>query len=88
MGRHEWRERTEDGDVRFVRCTRQASAWRFQEKLKSSEDGWMEIDPMPLEDLESLREILFNKYQRRRVPSEQVAEIDAMIKAAEDPRGL
>jgi hypothetical protein len=37
---------------------------------------------MALEDLEYLREVLWNKYQRRRVPYEHVLEIDALIKVA------
>ena len=81
MGKHEWRERTEEGEVRFFVASRHAAKWSFRCKLKG-EDEWTTLDPPPLEDLEYLREILWNKYQRRRVPSEQVAEIDEMIEDA------
>jgi hypothetical protein len=37
---------------------------------------------MPLDDLEMLHEIMSNKYERQRVPYEQVLEVEAMIKAA------
>lgn len=85
MGKHEWREQTEEGETRLFMATRQAAKWTFKARLKSEED-WTPLDPCPMDDLEYLREILFNKYQRRRVPSEQVAEIDEMIRAAEENR--
>ena len=82
MSKHEWRENTPDGDIRFVTATRQAGKWKFRTRLKSEED-WTPLGVMTLEDLEYLREVLWNKHQRRRVPYEHVLEIDALIKAAE-----
>lgn len=82
MSKHEWRENTTEGDVRFVTATRQAGRWKFRTRLKSEED-WTLLDTLPLEDLEYLRELLWNKYQRRRVPHEQVVEIDVLIKLAD-----
>ena len=83
MSKHEWRENTTDGDVRFVLARRHGARWKFQARLKS-EDGWTQLDVMPLEDLQYLREVLWNKYQRRRVPYEHVVEIDVMIRDAEE----
>ena len=37
---------------------------------------------MELEELQKAREVLFNKYQRRRLPWEDVVQIDAMIEEA------
>lgn len=81
MSKHEWREKTTDGDVRFVTATRHGARWSFRTRLKSDEE-WTRLDALALEDLESLREILVNKYQRGSVPREHVLEIDAMIEAA------
>jgi len=82
MSKHEWRENTSEGDIRLVTATRQAGKWKLRARLKSEED-WTLLSVMTLEDLESLREVLWNKYQRRRVPYEHTLEIDALIKAAE-----
>jgi len=82
MKKHEWRENLPDGDVRFVSAVRQGGRWRFQTRLKSEDEG-TKLDTLPLEDLQVLRDLLWNKSQRRRVPLEQVYEIDALIKLAE-----
>jgi hypothetical protein len=83
MSKHEWRENTPDGDVRYVAARRHGAQWQFRTRLKS-EEHWTLLDVVPLEDLEYLREILFNKYQRRRVPYEQIQEIDALISESGD----
>jgi hypothetical protein len=77
---HEWRERAEDGDHRFNRAWRGKGKWHFLTTLKSEPD-WMPVDDPDLDFLTALREKLFDKYQRRRVPWEQVQEIDKMIEA-------
>jgi hypothetical protein len=82
MSKHEWRENTTEGDVRLVTATRLAGKWKLRFRLKSEAD-WTLLDAIPLDDLESLREILWNKYQRRRVPHEHILEVDALIKLAE-----
>jgi hypothetical protein len=81
MKRHEWRETTEEGQVRLVRATRIGNQWKLQSKLKSA-DEWTPHPVIPLEDLETLRELLENKQQRRRVPYEHVLELDALIEVA------
>ena len=81
MKKQEWREKTEDGETRLVRVTQHGRKWKLQSRLKSDTE-WTQFPVIRLEDLESLREILWNKYQRSRVPHEHVLEIDAMIKAA------
>lgn len=81
MKRHEWRETTEDGQIRLVRVTRVGNLWKLQSKLKSA-DEWTHYPAIPLEDLETLRELVANKEQRRRVPYEHVLELDALIEAA------
>ncbi len=78
MKKHEWRERTEDGEVRLVTASRHAGKWQLQSRLKT-ETEWTKFPKISLEDLESLREIIWNKYQRRRVPHGHVLEIDRLI---------
>jgi hypothetical protein len=73
------------GILAAVAAKRHGASWRFQTRLKS-EETWTYLDALPLEDLQYVREVLWNKYQRRRVPYEQVLEIDAMISnAPENP---
>jgi len=80
MERHEWREKTADG-VRFWRARRHAGAWTFHTTLKHDPE-WQPVDPVPRELWQSLRDILWRKYQRKRLPWERVAQIDAIL---EDP---
>lgn len=49
--------------------------------LKSEED-WTTYQPVPLEVLETLRSLLLKKYQRRRIPYEDVLTIDQMCEVA------
>jgi hypothetical protein len=75
---HEWREQTEEG-TRIYRARRFARRWTLQSRLKS-EDEWTEVPP-PFDPVlvEKLRDLLWAKYQRRRVPFEVVCEIDRLL---------
>ena len=81
MTRHEWRERTDEGELRFVRATRHGGKWSLQSKLKS-EEQWTAHDPIPLSDLHSLLAVLQRKYQRRRASYEDVQQVEALIEEA------
>ena len=83
MKKHEWREKTEDGEVRLITATRHAGKWQLQSRLKT-ETEWTQFPKILLEDLESLREIIGNKYQRNRVPHDHVLEIDRLIANAKN----
>lgn len=76
---HVWKTKTEDGEKKEVRAERFGGNWRFQSKLKS-EENWTYFDVPALEDLEQLRDVLWRKYQRKRLPWDDVASIDKMIK--------
>ena len=82
MKKHEWRENTEDGDVRLVTATRHGGKWQLRSRLKS-ESEWTAYEELELEDLETLHEILSRKYQRNRVPHSQVLEIEKLLAAAQ-----
>lgn len=80
MTKHEWKENTEEG-LRFYRANFHGRHWTLSSRLKEEED-WTPHDPMRLEDLLLLRDVLWRKYQRRRLPYKQVEQIDRMIEAA------
>jgi hypothetical protein len=61
-----------------VRATKFGGAWRFQAKTAGDLD-WTYYDRPLLEDLLTLKEILFRKYQRRRASVEDVASIEKVI---------
>lgn len=71
----------EDGDVVVFRATKHGKVWRLQTRPKSEEE-WTYHDPPDLERLFHLRDMLWRKYQRNRVPFEHVAQIDGMIEDA------
>jgi chromosomal replication initiation ATPase DnaA len=81
MKKHEWRETTDEGATRLVTATRHAGKWQLRSRLKS-ETEWTHFSAISLDDLETLHEIISNKYRRNRVPHDHVLEIDALIEAA------
>ena len=87
MAKPEWRESTPDGDVRYVTARRHLGKWAFKTCLKSDEE-WTSLDILPLEELKKLRDVLWRKYQRKRVPYEHVKEIDAMLEEADEAGDL
>lgn len=80
---HDWRVRTETGENRLWRATKHGGKWSFMSRLQRSEEEWTVHEHMVLEDLQRAREVLFNKYQRRRLPWEDVVQIDGMIEEAQ-----
>ena len=78
MTKHEWRERTEDGELRYMRATKHGRLWNLQSRLKS-EEYWTNHDPISRPDLEQLRDLIWRKYQRKRASYEDVQQIDALL---------
>ena len=76
---HDWKDRTDTGENRLWRATKHGGDWKFMSRLQKSEEGWTTHEKMEIEDLKIFREVLFNKYQRRRIPWEDVVTIDNMI---------
>ena len=76
---HIWKTTNEEGEKREVRAERFGGQWRFQAKLKGEED-WTYYDMPEMEDLIELRDVLWRKYQRKRLPWDDIATIDKMIK--------
>ena len=82
---HDWRTRSETGENRLWRATKHGSRWEFMSRLQRSEEGWTNHEKMDINELKTFREVLFNKYQRRRIPWEDVLKIDNMIEEVEIP---
>jgi hypothetical protein len=81
MKKHEWRERDSDGSKRSVRAVSHGGVWRVS--VRGQDDGdWTALDPVPLPLLLELRDRLWQKYQRRRLPWEALQEIDRLIEDA------
>jgi hypothetical protein len=75
---HVWKTVGDDGEKREARAERFGGKWRFQSKRRS-EAVWTYYDTPSLEDLEALRDILWRKYQRKRLPWDDVASLDKML---------
>lgn len=78
MTKHEWRERDEDGELVYFRALHHAGRWQFFSTRKSDPE-WNPHDCLPLAAMESLREVLWNKHQRRRLPLKVLEQVDAML---------
>ena len=81
MKKYEWRENSDEGVIRLVSALRHAGKWQLRSRLKSDAE-WTKFPVIPLDDLKTLREVLWKKYQRNRVPYDHVLEVDALIEAA------
>ena len=79
---HEWRSRDEDGETRIYRATLEAGQWLLASRLKNEEE-WVAHDPPEESLLRDLRTILWNKYQRRKLPWETVNSLDKLLGDAE-----
>jgi hypothetical protein len=73
--RHAWTERTAEGIKREIRVIRRGGEWRFQSK-RGAQERWEYYEEPTMEDLQSFRQILFRKYQRRRAAFEDVQWAD------------
>jgi hypothetical protein len=80
---HVWKESTEAGQ-REIKAVKFGGKWRLQSKIKG-DAVWAYHDTPELADLETLRDLLFRKYQRRRASYDDVQAIERMIEAQEKP---
>lgn len=82
MESHEWFEKTDDGKV-FYRANYLGTRWTIMTTMQKRNPEWTDMKPVPEAVWRELREIVFNKYQRKRLPWERVAEIDRIL--GQDP---
>ena len=75
---HVWKTLAPDGQKREVRAERFGGRCRFQSKV-ASEASWTYYDTPSYEELEELRDILWRKYKRKRLPHDDVLSIDTLL---------
>ncbi|HRQ88588.1 MAG TPA: hypothetical protein PLA50_07310 [Bacteroidia bacterium] len=78
MTKHEWRERDEEGGLVYYRAIHHAGRWQFFSTRKTDPE-WYAREALPLAAMESLREVLWNKHQRRRLPLKHLEQIEEML---------
>jgi hypothetical protein len=75
---HIWTERDAEGRKREVRVTKFGGAWRFQAKY-ADESEWTYYGRPLWDDLLTLKDVIFRKYQRRRASFEDVDSIERLL---------
>lgn len=75
---HEWHERTEDGRKRYVRGYWNSREWTFR-VLDSGAEDWERVEKPDVELWTALRDVLWRKYQRKRLPFKFIERVDAVL---------
>lgn len=83
METHEWSERTEEGKVYYRANYYLNHGWTIMTTTQKRNPTWTDMKPPTAEALRELRDIVWKKYQRKRLPWERVAELDQMLAALE-----
>ena len=78
MTKHEWRERSEEGEIVYYRANHHAGRWEFYSTRKEDPE-WNRHEMLPLDMMVSLCEVLRNKHQRRRLPLKHLEEIEGIV---------
>lgn len=78
MTKHEWRERDEEGEITYFRAIHHAGRWQYY-STKKTDPEWNAHECLPLAAMETLREVLWNKHQRRRLPLKQFEQVDLLL---------
>jgi hypothetical protein len=76
---HIWTERDAEGRKREVRVTKFGGVWRFQAKY-ADESEWTYYERPLLDDLQTLKDVVFRKYHRRRASAEDVDSIEKLLR--------
>jgi hypothetical protein len=75
---HEWRERDADGVLHIYRAEWDSRDWTFFSTTKSDPE-WYPVPHPQISHYEGLRDVLWRKYQRRRLPWKFVEDLDALL---------
>ncbi|MGD7654005.1 MAG: hypothetical protein ACQCXQ_12370 [Verrucomicrobiales bacterium] len=78
MESHEWKEITDEGK-RFYRANFFRGEWTMLTATQRRNADWETVDDPPKELWIKLRELVWNKYQRKRCPWERVVSIDRIL---------
>lgn len=79
---HEWHEnrpREEGGGKRYTRARWDSRQWQFS-ILEPEFEDWRRIEQPGVEEYRALREVLWRKYQRKRVPFKFLEGVDAILR--------
>ena len=76
---HIWTEKDADGRKREVRVTKFGGVWRFQAKF-ADESDWTYYERPLLEDMLTLKDVIFRKYQRRRASAEDLQSVEKLLR--------
>ena len=76
---HIWTEKDAEGRKREVRVTKFGGVWRFQAKFVDESD-WTYYDRPLFEDLLTLKDVIFRKYQRRRASAEDLQSVEKLLR--------
>ncbi len=80
---HEWRERGEDGVKRWYRGYWDSREWRFA-SLEVDAERWENLENPDIEIWKGLRDVIWRKYQRKRLPHKFVVHLDEIIAELEE----
>lgn len=78
MEKHEWKEITDEGKL-FYRASFFRGEWTITVATRRREADWETIENPPEPIWRKLRELVWNKYQRKRCPWERVVSIDRIL---------
>lgn len=75
---HEWHDRSEDGRRRYVRGYWNSREWTIRVLDKDLEQ-WVLVEKPSVELWVALRDVLWRKYQRKRLPVKFIQKVDAIL---------
>lgn len=79
MESHEWFERNDEGRVYYRANYYLNGGWTIMTATEKRNPVWTDLKSPPESVLRELRDIIWRKYQRKRLPWERVAELDRML---------
>jgi hypothetical protein len=75
---HEWRVRDSDGSIRYFNAAMTWKGWMFKTTLREEPD-WHPIEFPDRALYQELRDVLWSKYQRGRLPYKRIEQIDKIL---------
>lgn len=75
---HEWHETRPEGGKRYFRAHHDGRCWNFSTTTPEDAD-WPVIETPELEVWEALRDVLFRKYQRKRLNFKLLEGVDKIL---------
>ncbi len=86
MESHEWFENTDEGKVYYRANYYLNGGWTIMTTTQKRNPTWTDMNPPSQEALRELRDIVWKKYQRKRLPWARVAELDKMLGDDPEPK--